>query len=607
VPSLRSHCVLVLILSASTPITHAGEKPWTEVRSPNFRILTDGTASEGRRVAREFEQMRAVFAIAFPKMRLETGAPLIIFAPRDDFSMKALAPAQWKPTDSRFAALFRNGWERQYAIVRLDQDLNGKNNVVYREYILTLLHANFRWLPPWLYQGLSEFYGNTRFESSKIYVGAPGQLVYRLKGATLFKVDELISENAGRKIGNDDRQINLFYSESWALVHYMIFAPEMEQGKKLEKFLNKLEASEDQKKAFEEVFGNFKDVEDSLSAYIRRFTFGSYELENPPQINEKDFPSRLMTLAETQAELGTYRLFCHDREEARVAIDEALHGDANLALAHETLGFMDFIDGKDEEAKSEFTKAYVTDSHRYLSLYYSTMLSPLLNSTADADVLSLRAAMYDALKANPGFAPAFIELARVMARQGNYPNALILARRAESLEPSRPGYHLFVGRILHALGRDEEAVKEATFVGERWRGPAQDEALEVWNSIPVEKRPPDAFVVPETLPGTQTMQGILVSLNCGEKKQGMLLTIQNSDGTHTFRGTSSYVIGYSETLWFGKDHFTPCHHLDGLRAIVRYKPATEKQTSGEWVELELREDLLATPDKSSAPAANAKD
>jgi len=150
---------------------------------PNFRILTDGTAKRRPRVAREFEQMRAVFAIAFPKMRLETGAPLIIFAPRDDFSMKALAPAQWKPTDSRFAALFRNGWERQYAIVRLDQDLNGKNNVVYREYVLTLLHANFRWLPP-CSSRLSEFYGNTRFESTKIYVGAPGKLVYRLKGAT---------------------------------------------------------------------------------------------------------------------------------------------------------------------------------------------------------------------------------------------------------------------------------------------------------------------------------------------------------------------------------------------------------------------------------------
>jgi hypothetical protein len=75
-------------------MVHAGEKPWTEVRSPHFRVLTDGSANEGRRVAREFEQMRAVFAVAFPKMRFETAAPLTIVAPRDDFSMKALTPAQ---------------------------------------------------------------------------------------------------------------------------------------------------------------------------------------------------------------------------------------------------------------------------------------------------------------------------------------------------------------------------------------------------------------------------------------------------------------------------------------------------------------------------------
>ena len=245
----------------------------------------------------------------------------------------------------------------------------------------------------------------------------------------------MISKNVAHKLGNDDRQINLFLSESWALVHYIIFAPEMDQGKKLEKFLNKLEAGEDEEKAFEEVFGTFKDVEDSLSSYIRRFTFGSYEMENPPQIKEKDFPSRLMTLAETQGELGTYRLFCHDLEEARASIEQSLHEDANLALAHETLGFLDFIDGKDKEAGSEFTKAYVADPHRYLSLYYSTMLSPLAKSTADADVLSFRAAMYDVLKANPEFAPAFVELARLMVRQENYPYALSLARKAEFLEP----------------------------------------------------------------------------------------------------------------------------------------------------------------------------
>ena len=606
-PRLRSLCVFVLLFSASTLITHGGEKPWTEVRSPNFRVLTNGTAGEGRRVAREFEQMRAVFAIAFPKMRLETGAALTIFAPRDEYSMKAMAPAFWKPSGTKPAGLFQKRWERQYAVVRLDQDVPGKYNIVYHEYVHSLLHANFKWLPTWLDEGLADFYASTRFEQTKTYVGAPSTRVYHLKGATLIKLDELISEDPWRKFRNDDRQIDLFYSESWALVHYMIFGPEMEQGKKLEKFFTKLEEREDQKKAFQEVFGNFKDVEDSLAAYTTKFTFGSNVLQNPPQINEKDFPSRLTTLAETEAELGTYRLFCRNLDEARALIDEAVHEDANLALAHETLGFIDFIDGKDQEARSEFARAYAADPHRYLSLFYSTLLSPLAKSTADADVLSFRAAMYDALKANPAFAPAFVELARVMARQGNYPNALILARRAESLEPSRPGYHLFVGRILHALGRDEEAVKEASFVGERWRGPDQDEALELWNSIPAEKRPPDVFVVPEIFPGTQIARGTLLSVSCDGKEQSLSLTIQNSDGTLTFRGARSYLIGYSDTLWFGSDHFTPCHHVDGLRAVVRYKPATEKQTSGEWVELELREDLPAAPDKASAPPAAAKD
>jgi hypothetical protein len=137
-PNLRSMCALTLLLSAlASPNAPGGEKPRTEVHSPNFRVLTNGTAGEGRRIAREFEQMRAVFAIAFPKMRLETGAPLIIFAPRDESSMKAMAPAFWKPSGTKPAGLFQKGWERQYAVVRLDQDVPGKYNVVYHEYVHT--------------------------------------------------------------------------------------------------------------------------------------------------------------------------------------------------------------------------------------------------------------------------------------------------------------------------------------------------------------------------------------------------------------------------------------------------------------------------------------
>jgi hypothetical protein len=74
--------LFAVVLLGHGPLAGAKQKPWTEVRSPHFRVLTDGSVGEARRVANEFEQMRAVFVAEFPTLRLETGAPLLIFAPR---------------------------------------------------------------------------------------------------------------------------------------------------------------------------------------------------------------------------------------------------------------------------------------------------------------------------------------------------------------------------------------------------------------------------------------------------------------------------------------------------------------------------------------------
>src|SRR5215813_380739 len=74
----------------------AGEKPWTEIRSPHFRVLTNGSTSDARSVAYEFEQLRYVFATRVPNARLESGAPLLVFAVRDEETAKRLEPHIWK-------------------------------------------------------------------------------------------------------------------------------------------------------------------------------------------------------------------------------------------------------------------------------------------------------------------------------------------------------------------------------------------------------------------------------------------------------------------------------------------------------------------------------
>src|SRR5215472_8786455 len=78
--TMRCKLVCLFVCVAGVAGTACGgEKPWIQVKSPHFRVLTDAGAGDGRMVAREFERLRAVFAARYPDFRLDSGAPLTIF------------------------------------------------------------------------------------------------------------------------------------------------------------------------------------------------------------------------------------------------------------------------------------------------------------------------------------------------------------------------------------------------------------------------------------------------------------------------------------------------------------------------------------------------
>ena len=593
---------LALSFAASS---FASDKPFTEVRSPNFRVLTNGNEHDARRIALEFEQMRAVFAVGFPKMRLTTAAPLLIFAMQTESDMKTLAPAMWKNHKGPLpAGLFEHGWEKQFAIVRLDQDVPGSYNVVYHEYVHTLLHSNFRWLPTWLDEGLAEYYGNTRFEGKKTYVGAPSTRVYQLKNRAMIPLETLLVVNPWTYFHGDENQIATFYAESWALVHYLVFGPDMELGKKLSRFYTQLQAGNPQIKAFREVFGDPKNVEDGLQKYIQAFAFHAYTLENVTTIQEKNFPARKLTKAESDAEIAGYRLWEHDAPEATDLVERALEEDPALGAAHEEKAFINFREGKDEDALREFSRACELDKTLYLSRYFKTMMTAKRETPEQRE--ALRTELEQIKQINPQFAPAYVQLAMLFIADGVATKALVQARKAEQLEPTRAGYHLLSGELLLRMKREKEAAEAAQYVAERWHGPDHNEAVALWNRIPVASRPADAIVVEESEDQSQAAEGKLVSLSCGEKGKNEV-TLQRGDDLMVFKSKGRQMIGYSDTLWYGSDHFTLCHHLDGMHAIVRYRPPVSKDYAGDWLSIELRDELPPGPQQQAAKSAPAPD
>src|SRR5581483_2562333 len=242
--------------------------------------------------------------------KLEAPAPLLIIAAKDEYTAKQLLPQLWAHEGTKVAGLYHHGWEREYAVVRLDTlhttyDAD-EYSVVYHEYIHSLLHINFRWLPSWLDEGLAEFYGFTRFEKDKMFIGAPPQNPRRFNILREKNSVPLEKFFQSRMLNQDADQTHLLYMQAWALTHYLTFGEGMQNGKLLRHFFNELQHGTPQKKAFIESFGSLEDVQTRYDQYIQKFLFQSYVVPLPPAIDEKQFSSRAMSLAETHAEMAAW-------------------------------------------------------------------------------------------------------------------------------------------------------------------------------------------------------------------------------------------------------------------------------------------------------------
>ncbi len=131
-------------------------------------------------------------------------------------------------------------------------------------------------------------------------------------------------------------------------------------------------------------------------------------------------------------------------------------------------------------------------------------------------------------------------------------------------------------------------------MAKRWQGPDHNEAVELWNELPDADKQGEKLSVEITIEGTTlpaSAEGKVTASSCGEDGERSTVTISKNGEKLTFHTQGAFSAGFSDTLWYGADHFSLCHHLEGLRAIVHFKPSDDKKFAGTITSMELREDL----------------
>ena len=85
----------------------------------------------------------------------------------------------------------------------------------------------------------------------------------------------------------------------------------------------------------------------------------------------------------------------------------------------------------------------------------------------------------------------------------------------------------------------------------------------------------------------------------------MIFTISHDGKLSKFRRTGPFGAGFSDTIWYGEDHFSFCHHLEGMRAVIHYKPSADPSYAGDVAEVDIRDDLPEPLPKAPAAASTS--
>jgi Tfp pilus assembly protein PilF len=603
--------IVLLVLSAllATALALARDKPenWLEVQSQHFTVVTNANEKAGRRIADQFERMRSVFHVAFPRVSIDNGSPIIVLAIKDEKDFRALEPQAYLAKGQlKLGGLFLRAPEKNYVLMRVDAEGQHPYAVVYHEYTHFLLSKSAEWLPLWLNEGLAEFYENTNIHEKEVSLGEPSpENLARLRESRLLPLATLFTVDTSSPYYHEEDKGSVFYAESWALTHYLQVRDFQGKTQRLTDYTELLKKNVDPVTAATRVFGDLKQLQSNLDSYIHQGSFNYFKLATSTGVDDAAFKERPLSETQADAVRGDFLAYNERVADARPLLDHVLQEDPKNVSAHETMGFLEFRAGHLDEARKWYEQAVKLDSRSYIAHYYFAAIS--MNAGAGpSDDAQVEASLRAAIKLNPSFAPPFERLAAFEGmRRQNLEEAHMMILNAVQLDPGNVGYRMTAASVLMQMERGKDAVAalhEALRVAkspaetamvqnflaqaERY-ATARERQTEEKLEANVEANADDAEGPKEELPKGphRFVVGTLQNVHCHASR--IDLTIAAKGKTMPLHSGNFYQIGFTALGFVPKGDLNPCMDLDGMSAKVEYVESSAQPPVAHVVAIEL--------------------
>ncbi len=405
---------------------------WIQVDTANFTLFSQASAATAKSIGEDLEQFRAVLS-QLTTGELNTPVPTQIYVFSGDRAFAPYKPIRGgKPME--LSSLFQGREHANY--ISINGALRDQaTKSVYTMYAFHFLHNNLPGLPMWFNRGMAEYYGTLEIEKKHTNIGkADVGHLRRLRAHPSFNIAELFAteEHPDYRLGDP---AYVFDARCWVVVHYLL-TTDPERRKQTFAFIRQLMDGVPRHAAFESAFKTtYTGMQHEITSYLRAFTFGYLRFDLARTAGEEPRVAG-MAHADVLYRLGDLLASQADpRPEAVEHFQAALKQDPDHALALAGLGEMAGRQGRRDAALEHYRAAAALAPDDFLIQY--RYADGLLDGNDGSRAAEAREVLERAVAANPGFAPAWAELAYAYAFDRDPPpRAVTAGETAHRLLPS---------------------------------------------------------------------------------------------------------------------------------------------------------------------------
>jgi len=441
----------------------AAKDVWISVRSKHFTLIGNAGEDDVRKAAAKLEQFRAAVSGLFDHPRRSFTPPITVVVFKDDLSYTPFKPLyQGKPTE--VSGYFQSSNDAIYITLAANRHGVDPYSIIFHEYTHFLTGEGAAPLPAWLAEGLAEYYSTFEAASSgrKIVVGgAIPARVRLLREENFLPLATLFSVNHDSPFYIEADKKNVFYAESWALVHYLMAGSNGKYQPQFRQFLTLLAGGLAEGQSGEEVFKrtfqtDLKEFESALRQYLRRSHFVPQQIALDQKIEfDPAMQAAPLSDAETSACLGDLLWHVHRDEEGEAALQHALMFDPQLVSAHTSLGLLRVRQKRYAEARDHLQHAVNANSANALAHYYYAFAwqqeyveAGYVSHFTPEAVQGMRASLNRVRELAPEFADTYKALAFInLVLREDLEEAEFLLKHALKLEPKREDFAYTLAQV----------------------------------------------------------------------------------------------------------------------------------------------------------------